>query len=91
MEYIWVVECTEWEEPNLHRTIEGAKEDVELCLRECYKEYSEDEGWHPSFLSAALDYLENSYKSAVESGSSYFCCKTDWCGDFYITRILVED
>ena len=32
LEFVWAIDCTEWDSPNIHRTAEGARADMQEYL-----------------------------------------------------------
>ena len=89
-EFVWVIDCTEWDSPDVHRTAEGARASIQEYLEETFKEYGEDEGWEHKDLEVAITFLNNSFKQVAE-GSNFFCCRTDIWGDFRVYKMAVEE
>lgn len=90
LEFVWAIDCTEWDGPSVHRTAEGARAAIQEYFEEEFKEYGEDEDWDPKDLEAAITFLNNNFKQVAE-GSGFFCCKTDIWGDFYVYKTRVGD
>lgn len=90
LEFVWAIDCTEWDGPSVHRTAEGARAAIQEYFEEEFKEYGEDEGWDHKDLEAAITFLNNNFKQTTKN-SGFFFCKTDIWGDFYVYKTRVED